>query len=61
MKQTLLTFFAAAALFVGSPEPVAARPPAEQPEPAQPAGARNAPEARVTGAKVLAVGVFSPQ
>ena len=59
MKQTLLTFFAAAALFVGSPEPVAARPPAEQPEPAQPAGARNAPEARVTGAKVLAVGVFS--
>jgi hypothetical protein len=56
MKQTLLSCFAAAALFMASPEAAEARDTARQPEPAQAQGAR---EPRVAGIKVLAVGVFS--
>ena len=59
MKQTIVSCFAAAALFMGSPEPLAARPPAQQPEPAQTSGTRNLPKVHVTGIKVLEVGVFS--
>ena len=59
MKQTLLTCVAAAALFVGGVEPAAARSRAQQPEPAQAENTRSAPEVRVTGLKVLAVGVFA--
>ncbi|OIO01599.1 MAG: hypothetical protein AUJ49_07330 [Desulfovibrionaceae bacterium CG1_02_65_16] len=61
MRQMLMTWFAAAALFLGSPDTLDARQRSNAPENAQDAGTlRQAQrQARVTGAKVLAVGVFS--
>jgi len=61
MRQMMMTWLAAAALFLGSPEPLDARPPAPEPGSAQSAGTGPGAQrpARVTGARVLAVGVFS--
>lgn len=58
MKQTLLSCLAAAALFLAGSEPAGARRPAPGPA-SEPALSQEAQEPRVTGVKVLAVGVFS--